>query len=121
MAQSKRETDEEIKRIFAEIRQIAAERAEESRKVDKKIKETAKIVNNLTTKWGHFVEGMVLPATKRIFNERGIELKQIHQMSISEVEGAQMEIDILATNGEYAVAVEIKSTLGLDDVKYHID
>jgi len=32
-----------------------------------------------------------------------------------------MEVDILAINGEYAVLIEAKSTLKIEDVKEHIE
>ncbi|MBF0591301.1 MAG: DUF3782 domain-containing protein [Nitrospirae bacterium] len=88
--------------------------------IKESFKETNKVINNLTGKWGLFVEGLILPATERLFKEKGIEVDQIFQHAKSRKPGFEMEIDILAVNGEYVVAIEVKSTLGVDDVKRHL-
>ncbi|MBF0345690.1 MAG: hypothetical protein HQL06_15860 [Nitrospirae bacterium] len=75
----------------------------------------------LTGKWGLFVEGLVLPATERLFRERGIEVDQMSQRVKSRKQGFEMEIDILAVNGEYVVAIEVKSSISVDDVKKHME
>ncbi|KJR42444.1 Resolvase, Holliday junction-type [Candidatus Magnetoovum chiemensis] len=111
----------ELREQSKDTDRIVKELAQESRKTEKIVAQTSKAVNDLTGKWGRFVEGLVVPAAKRIFNERGIELEHTHQRSKSEVEGAEMEIDVLATNGEYAVAIEVKSTLTVKHIKEHIE
>ncbi|NCQ67937.1 MAG: DUF3782 domain-containing protein [Microcystis aeruginosa L111-01] len=82
----------------------------------KQVQETTKAVNNLTTRWGRFVEEMVEPAVVRLFQERGIDVTQTMSRLKSKRPGAAMEIDIVAVNGSELVAVECKSRLSRDDV-----
>ncbi|MBF0345907.1 MAG: hypothetical protein HQL06_16975 [Nitrospirae bacterium] len=89
--------------------------------IKESFKETNKAINNLTDKWGNFVVGLVLPAMQKMFQEKGIVVETISRSVQSKVKDAEMEIDILAVNGEYVVAVEIKSTLGVNDVDDHIE
>ena len=87
------------------------------RESDKKLKAA---IDSLTGKWGRFVEGMIAPAVANMFSERGIEVERIFQRVRARRNGEEMEIDILAVNEEYAILIEAKSTLGVDDVKEHI-
>ncbi len=86
----------------------------------KQIEETNARVGDLTGKWGKFVEGLVAPAAIRLFAERGISVNQTFQRAKSKMDGANVEVDVLAVNDKYAVLIEVKSTLGIDDVKDHL-
>jgi predicted AAA+ superfamily ATPase len=88
---------------------------------DRQIQETDKKVNALTGKWSKFVEGLVVPAAERLFRERGILVDKVSQRVRARENGEGMEIDVLAVDGEHAVLIEVKSTLGIDDVREHID
>ena len=54
-----------------------------------------------------------------MFRERGIVISKIYQRSKIQKNGSKMEIDILGVNGEYAVLIEVKSTLTVSDVEEH--
>ncbi len=97
------ETDKEIKEMTAQF------------------KESKKMVDALTGKWGSFVEGLLIPAVQRLFQERGIVVNQVFHRAEARKNGKQMEIDILAVNAEYVVLVEAKSTLSVDDVNEHLE
>jgi len=86
----------------------------------KKMAETMKAVDALTGEWSKFVEGLIAPAAERLFKERGIEVDKIYQRVKAHKNGDDMEVDILAVNGKYAVLIEAKSTLKIDDVNEHI-
>jgi len=101
-------------RMFKETKMMFKETADQIRETDKK-------VNKLTGKWGRFVEGLIAPAAERMFKERGIEVDTIYQRARKHKNGDEIEIDILAVNGDYAVLIEAKSTLGVDDVTEHIE
>ena len=113
-----KETDKRIAEIHKETERIIAE---SSRETDRKIQKMGEKVDALTGKWGRFVEGLVTPAAIRMFKDRGIDINAIHQRVRKQVNGYPMEIDILGMNDEYAVLIEVKSTLGVDDVKDHIE
>ena len=121
MAQELREEIEEIWSLFREVARRQEESAKHQEETDKQIKEVSKQVGDLTGKWGKFVEGMVKPGALRLFRERGIELTHSALRTDGTVDGRKMEIDIILSNGDYVVAISVKSTLGADDVNEHIE
>ena len=108
----------ELKESERRFRKQLEEYRKEMRESDKKLKAA---IDSLTGKWGRFVEGMIAPAVANMFRERGIEIERIFQRVRARRNGKEMEIDILAVNDEYAVLIEAKSTLGVDDVREHIE
>ena len=83
--------------------------------------EATRAVNALTTRWGRFVEELVEPAVVRLFQERGIDVKEKHpRVSVTRTDIA-MEIDILAVDTTDVVLVECKSRLSQDDVDEFIE
>ncbi len=113
-------TFQDVIKMFAETDKKIKETSEQIKETAKQLKETDKKINALTGKWGKFVEGLIVPAVERIFKERGIDVTRIYQRVRSRKQGRGMEIDILAVDGEYALLIEAKSTLGVDDIKEHI-
>ncbi|MBF0308777.1 MAG: DUF3782 domain-containing protein, partial [Magnetococcales bacterium] len=92
------------------------------RETDRKLKESMRMVDNLTSKWGRFLEGLVAPACERIFAERGIPVHEVHQRVRKRTDdGRTLEVDILVVNERAVVLVEVKSTLGVEDVKRHLE
>ena len=112
---------QKVERNFQEIWKLFAETDKRMRETDRKLQETTKNVDSLTGKWGKFVEGLVAPAAERLFRERGIRVDRVYQRARARKNGEGMEIDVLAVDGEHAVLIEVKSTLGIDDVREHID
>lgn len=108
------ETDRKLEKLFKET-------DEKFKETDEKFKETDKQIGALTGKWGRFVEGLVAPAAERLFRERGIRVDRTYQRVRAHKNGSGMEVDILAVNGDYAVLIEVKSTLGIDDVRDHLE
>jgi len=82
---------------------------------------TSREVAGLTTRWGQFVEHLVEPAVVRLFQERGIQVKETARRMISNRLEAPMEIDIWAVDGDVAVAIEVKSRLSRGDVDGFLD
>ena len=97
----------------AETARILAEAKLES---DRTIAELKRIVNSLTTRWGRFVEELVQPAVLRLFQEKGIDIKEIYPRARVKRQGIAMEIDVLAVDDTDVVLVEFKSRLSKDDV-----
>ena len=123
-----KETDKKFKETDRILKEKFKETDEEIKKTSKSIEETrktAEITNRavyaLTGKWSRFVEGLIAPAVERLFKERGIAVDKIFQRVKTRRNGEEMEVDILAINGEYAVLIEAKSTLKIDDVNDHIE
>ncbi len=119
-----KETDDEIEKTSKSVEETRKS-VEETRRSVEETRKTAEITNRavyaLTGKWSRFVEGLIAPAVGRLFKERGIEVDKVYQRVKTRRNGDEMEIDILAINGEYAVLIEAKSTLKTEDVKEHIE
>jgi hypothetical protein len=73
-------------------------------------------VGRLGDRWGTFTENLVEPAVLRLFQERGIDIQTTYRRAKSTRPQARMEIDILAVDGDVAVAIEVKSRLAQQDV-----
>jgi hypothetical protein len=105
-----RERDEKTDQQFKETdRKI--------REVNKQISAVNKQIGDLGGKWGRFVENMVAPACETIFLKRGIPIHQVGQRIKKRLNGQTLEIDVLVTNADHVLVVEVKSSLGVDDVK----
>ena len=110
--ESKAEDDR--RKAEADIRKAEADRsmAELQRTVDR----TSKSVDALTTRWGRFVEELVIPAVLQLFQAKGIDVKEVYPRAQTKRQGLAMEIDILAVDDTELVLVECKSRLSKDDV-----
>ncbi|APB32451.1 hypothetical protein GlitD10_0150 [Gloeomargarita lithophora Alchichica-D10] len=100
----------------AEADQRAAEADRRLAQLEQTVGRTAKAVDALTTRWGRFVESLVEPAVVQLFQDRGIDVKEIYPRARTKRPGLAMEIDILAVNETEVVLVECKSRLSQDDV-----
>ena len=116
---------QEIEKGFQEIWKLFAETDRKFQETDeelgKRFKETDAKIAALTGKWGRFVEGLIAPAVERLFQDWNIEVDRVYQRVKAHKNGHGLEVDILAVNGKYAVLIEAKSTLGVEDVRDHID
>ncbi|MEI6143308.1 MAG: hypothetical protein WCP85_28785 [Mariniphaga sp.] len=100
---------------------------EESRKeFDESFKKSRaefdKRLGELAGTWGKFVTEMVKPRIIELFKEKGIEIRTTLQNVTGLVGNDRFyEIDLLLINKDIAVAVEIKSSLSVEDVKEHLE
>ncbi|MBD2175900.1 DUF3782 domain-containing protein [Pseudanabaena sp. FACHB-1998] len=100
----------------AEADKRAAELDKSLDKLRKSVAETTRAVNGLTSRWGRFVEELVEPAVVRLFQDRGIDVKEKHPRVSVKRQNVAMEIDILVVDTTDVVLVECKSRLSKDDV-----
>lgn len=121
-------TADDVWRILAELAQaqketerILKEQSLETEKpfqeTDRQIARLSKEIGNLGGKWGRFVENMVAPACETLFFSRGIPVHQVSQRVKKKLDGRVLEIDILVTNENHVLVVEVKSSLGVENVK----
>ena len=115
------ETDLKFKETDLKFKETDLKFKESEQRLEKLFKNTDQKIDRLTGKWGRFVEGMIVPAAEKLFRERGIDINSISQRVKRRKENEQIEIDILAIDTLYAVLIEVKSTLSVDDVKEHIE
>ena len=94
------------------------------RKTDKRFKETDEKFKELrelfTGQWGRLIEALVEPAVLKLFQERGIQVIDTAQRVKARRDREEMEVDILATNDDSVIAIEVKTTLKVEDVNYFI-
>ena len=112
---------EEYDRRAAEADRRAAEIDQSLEKLRKSVAETTRAVNGLTSRWGRFVEELVEPAVVRLFQERGIDVKEKHPRVSVKRQDVAMEIDILVVDTTDVVLVECKSRLSRDDVNEFLE
>ena len=123
------ESDKKIEKINEklafEIEKVNRELSIEVEKVNRELSiEVEKIntsVGRLGSKFGYFIEEMLYPAAVRLFKERGIEVHEVHRNVSAHRNGEGIEVDLLVINDTVAVAIECKSTLGIDDVNEHLE
>jgi hypothetical protein len=103
---AQQETDRQLKETDRQLKET-----------DRKIREVNKQIGDLGGKWGRFVENMVAPACETIFLKLHIPVHQVSQRVKKRLEGQTLEIDVLVTNEDHVLVVEVKSSLGVGDVK----
>lgn len=116
--EQQKKTDEQIKKTDEQIKRLFGSQ----RKTDEQIRKTEQNIGRLTDGWGKFVEGLVEPSIPKLFGEMGINISTIYQRARKRKDGNTLEIDILAIGKridgeEVIIAVEVKSTLGVREVK----
>ena len=121
---AQKETDRQLKEAdqrFQETERLLKQKSQETeqqfRETDRKIREVNKQIGDLGGKWGKFVENMVAPACETLFLKRGIPVHQVSQRVKKRLDGQTLEIDVLVTNENHILVVEVKSSLGVNDVK----
>ncbi len=107
---AQQETDRQLKETDRQLK-------EQSQETDRKIREVNKQIGDLGGKWGRFVENLVAPACESIFLKRNIPVHQVSQRVKKRFGGKTLEIDVLVTNEDHVLVVEVKSSLGVNDVK----
>ena len=119
--QRNQETERKILAVSQEVSEVNKELSKQISAVNKQISAVNKQIGDLGGKWGRFVENMVAPACETIFLKRGIPVHQVGQRIKKRLNGQTLEIDVLVTNADHVLVVEVKSSLGVDDVKALIE
>lgn len=109
---------EEVAKRQEEFAKQQEETSREIRGVNEGMKDLREL---FTGQWGKLVEALVEPSVLRLFQERGIQVIDTAQRLKTTKNGEQMEIDILATNKDSVIVVEVKTTLKVEDVNYFIE
>ena len=79
-----------------ERRKVEADR--NMARLEQTVERTSKAVDDLTTRWGRFVEELVEPAVIRMFQAKGIDVKEVYPRARVKRQGLAMEIDILVVD-----------------------
>jgi len=119
--QRREEADQRFKETERLLKEQSQEAEKRSQETDRKIREVNKQIGDLGGKWGRFVENMVAPACETIFLKRGIPVHQVSQRVKKRLNGQTLEVDVLVTNENHVLIVEVKSSLGVDDINELIE
>ena len=118
------ETDRKFQETDRRFQETDLQLKETDRKLHAAIQENRRInqqvskqIGELGGAWGRFVEDLVAPACERIFLDRGIPVDQVSQRVKRRRQGDTLEIDVLVVNQGHVLAVEVKSSLSVPDVK----
>ena len=113
------ESDRNMEKSRIEFNEILKKSHKES---EKSRKDFNKRLGQITGTWGKFVAEMVKPKIMELFKGKGIPIKTSFQNVVGLLDDKMYyEIDLLLINSKIAVAVEIKSSLSVDDVKEHLE
>ena len=116
-----REVSQEIQAVSLEVNKEISQVNKEISQVSKEISQVNKQIGDLGGKWGRFVENMIAPACETLFLKKGIPVHQVAQRLKRHLAEKTLEIDVLVTNEAHVLVVEVKSTLGVTDVKEFIE
>ena len=115
-SQEAEQRSKEIDRRFDRTEQLMNENAQRMRETDQKIKELSEL---FTGQWGKLIEALIEPGNIKLFTDRDINVTRSTPNVKAHYNGNHIEIDILLENRveEIVVVVEVKTTLGVDDVR----
>ena len=93
---------------------------------DRQMKDTDEKIKALsglfTSQWGKLVEALMRPGTVKLFQERGIQVNQMTERRTGrDSQGEKIEVDMTLVNGNTIVVIEVKTTLKVEDVLWHLD
>ena len=114
--------ERQAKEFHKRLMESEKNRKESDESFQKSRAEFDKRLGEIAGTWGKFVAEMVRPKIIELFKERGIKIQTALQNAVGFIgDEKYYEIDLLLINADVAVAVEIKSSLSVDDVKEHIE
>lgn len=95
---------------------------ENSEQLKRQVDETTKIIREMSIQFmgrtGHIVEGLLSSSAEKVFQEAGLDLYNHGKNLIRKFksENKQMEVDVLLSNDEFAVPIEVKTNCTKADV-----
>jgi hypothetical protein len=119
------ETDrrmQETDRRMQETDRRMQETDRQMQETDRRMQETDRKIGKLSGRLGEIIEHLMSPKLHEKFEDLGYRFN--HTSRNHEIKGADKkrltEVDILLENGDYALAVEVKTRLSTEDVKDHV-
>jgi chromosome segregation ATPase len=115
------ETERQLQETDKKVEGYFEKTSRQLRKTDQKFDKYFGKIKELDRNWGKLVEAMVEPSAAKLFQERGIAVVGSEQRKKRQIGGETTEIDILLVNDNTVIAVEVKTTLSIEDVNDHIN
>ncbi len=115
------EVEKSVKEIWALFKETDARLDRRFNETDIKFKETDKkikeLANLFTGQWGKLVESLAESGILQILQTREIKVSNLSRRLESHKNGRDMELDFLLSNEDEVVVGEVKTTMGVGDVK----
>ena len=115
----------EIWKLFRETREQMKETDRKMQETNRQMKQTDRRLKKLddlfTGQWGKLIESLTAGGLKFALHERNIKVTGISCNTERTYQGEKREFDIIATNGEELIVVEVKTTLKLNQVQYFLE
>jgi len=115
--QSLAESRAEFERSKAEFDRRSQDAEQRLARAEAIAAQASESVNNLSSRWGRFVENLVAPAALRLFQERGFAVTEVYQRMRSARGGRNLEIDIFVVDDDVAIVIEVKSRLTQESIR----
>ena len=117
------ETDQLIKETGQQIKetgQIVKETSRQMKETDRKFKELS---NQFSSTTGHIIEGLMEPASIRLFREKGYNVNRCWKnfKRYEKASGRKLEVDLLLLDDEIAIIVEVKTNCTRRDIDHFTD
>ncbi|MBE9174970.1 DUF3782 domain-containing protein [Synechocystis salina LEGE 06155] len=121
-------TADEVWQLWGELIAFQKETDRRMQETDRQIRAVNKELGELGNRLGEFVEWQVRLAIRKLFQERGINVREL-SFDISIASGSQVidgcdkeiiDVDLLIVDTTQAVAIEVKSKLTQRDVDEHL-
>jgi hypothetical protein len=119
---------EEQKLLAKEMRQLSASQektGEEIRKTGEEIEKVNKMVGDLTSGWGKFVEGLIEPSGIKLAHDLGINIRRVLRRVKAFWDEKETEVDIILEgerNGKRTLLViDVKSDYEPSDMRHFLN
>ncbi|MEM7126114.1 MAG: DUF3782 domain-containing protein [Chloroflexota bacterium] len=114
-----KETDARLDKRIQETDARLDKRIQETdARLDKRISQLEGLFGN---QWGRLIEALVEPGVLKLFQGRGISVHNLFRRALAQQNGSHMEVDLLLENENEAIAIEVKSSLSIEDVSEFVD
>ena len=126
VSESQKQTDRQMKETDRQMKETDRQMKETDRRIketERIVKENSKQIGGLHHSFGELAEHLVAPGIAKRFNELGFKFDSIADgnVKILDKKGEVItEIDLLLENGEYMIAVEVKSRPAAKDMEHHV-
>lgn len=120
-----KETDRRMQETDRKMQETDRMLKESTQETRQQMRETARRMKELdymfTGHWGKLMEALTAGGLKSALKERNILVTGVFSNAERTYKDKRREFDIVATNGEELVVVEVKTTLKLGQVRYFLE
>jgi len=104
-----------------DIKNLSRETDREMREVFERFDNLSRRFDDLGSRLDEFVESMVEPALVELYRARGLDVTEVYRRVTSHRGGERIEIALLVTDSDVAVALKCRSHLTRQEVEQHVE